>query len=99
MYIRKDAVFMAVAGLLASAGFAVAAEVKTPTLSLEPTVITAQADVVVAPQGDVVVAPQNGDVIVAPQNGDVVVVGPTASRVTSDGLLMQGLGRVGVDRT
>jgi len=44
MFHRKDAVFMAVAGLLASCGFAMAetTEVKTPSLSLEPTVATAQ---------------------------------------------------------
>lgn len=44
MFHRKDAVSMAVVGLLASCGLATAAstEVKTPALSLEPAVVTAQ---------------------------------------------------------
>ena len=39
MFYRKDAVFMAVAGLLASSGYAMAAN--TTGLSLDPTVLTA----------------------------------------------------------
>jgi hypothetical protein len=72
MYIRKDAVFMAVAGLLASAGFAMASDIQTPTLSLEPTVVTAAAEETLPPE---------------------------AAPLGSDGLLMQGLGRVGADKT
>ena len=45
MFYRKDAVFMAVAGLLASSGFAMAdtTDVRNASLSLDPTLITAQA--------------------------------------------------------
>jgi hypothetical protein len=70
MFYRKDAVLMAVAGVLATAGFATAAEVKTQPLSLEPTVVTA---------------------------ADEGTVAPTAE-FPHMGLLMQGLGRVGMDK-
>ncbi len=45
MFHRKDAVLVAVASLLASSGFAMAEtpDLKTPNLSLDPTVVTAQS--------------------------------------------------------
>src|SRR4051812_37530799 len=48
MFYRKDAVFMAVAGLLASSGYAMADAAPKTSLSLDPTVVRADAE---APEG------------------------------------------------
>jgi hypothetical protein len=83
MYIRKDAVLMAVAGLLATAGFAMAdsAPVATPTLSLEPSVVTAVDEAPAAPAGT------------------HVTPAPESAPLGSDSLLMQALGKVGAEKT